>query len=302
MSVEPRHLRALPFRPITLADRPRLDPMIRSAGLPLCEYTFATQFCWSEFNRTEWSVLDDRWLLVRYVEDGHEKFLWPVGEGDASVALAWCDEYLRSRGHLPTIGFVPEVARGIAEAAGWRATPDPDEADYCYARADLVDLPGGHFSRKRNHIKRFGSAGPWTFGPVDPAAADECLEFLREWCRVNGCSGNSLLDYETQASMCCIRNLAALDLVAAALRVDGRIIGLTIGEVLRPGTFVVHYEKALLVRDGVYSVLANEFARMLPPDIAWIDREQDLGVEGLRKSKESWFPRYMEPAYVLTPS
>ena len=88
---------------------------------------------------------------------------------------------------------------------------------------------------------------------------------------------------------------------AYVLRIGQRIVGLTLGELQTPDTFVVHYEKAYTELDGAYQMLAREFARTVPVTVSFIDREQDMGVDGLRQSKLSFFPDHFEQCWIARP-
>lgn len=288
------------FRPLELGDRPALEPFFRRAALRLCEYSFATQWCWRGLNDVRWSVLDGRWLVLRYVEDGEERFLMPLGDGPADDALDWCARTLESRGFLPRIGFVPGGVVERLDPGRWLAEPDPANDDYVYRATDLSTLAGSRYSRKRNFIKRFLKHGDWSVAPVTPADRDEIREFLRAWCTANDCGKDPLLAHEMEALGECLDHLEELGVTGLVLRSHGHVGGLTLGEPLTEDTFVVHYEKALLDREGTYPVLCHELARRLPPQYAWVDREQDMGSESLRTAKEQWFPDHRVGAFTLS--
>ena len=290
------------FRPIHLDDRDALVPFFRRAALPLCEYSFATQWCWRGLNDVQWAVLDGRWLVFRYVEDGHERFLVPLGEGPIEEAFDWCVETLRSRGQPPRIGFVPDVVRDRLTAGRWLAEADSDNDDYVYRHGDLSTLAGSHYSRKRNHIKRFLKHGDWSVKILTPGDQDEVRAFLGEWCHANDCGKDPVLVHEVEALHACLGAVEPLGLFGAVLRSEGRVVGVTLGEPLTADTFVVHYEKALLDREGSYPILCHEFNKLLPAEFEWVDREQDMGNESLRTAKEQWFPSHRVRAWTLSPA
>jgi hypothetical protein len=293
-------LRGLDFRPVTLEDGEVLSERLRAAAFPLCEYTFTTLLCWRECNRTVWAA-DRDWLYLRFDVEGRERYLCPVGTGDPRPAVEACMDDLAARGHAPAIDMVPErVLRALPPRAVW-AEPDKPNFDYYYAREDLATLAGRRYSRKRNHIKHFEESCPATFTPIGERDVPDCLCFADEWRAGVMQTGNPWIDYETEALRICLAHLDRLPVTGRVLRVNGRVAGLAIGEELTPDTFVVHYEKAARDCDGVYPFIAREFARIVPERFAWLNREQDMGVENLRHAKEQWFPARLESAFTLTP-
>lgn len=287
------------FRPFTLTDRDLLDRAFRVSGYRLCEYSFATQFCWRSFNESRWAF-HDGWLLVKYRDHGQDRFLCPLGEGDPVAPIRACLERLAKDGSEPRVDYVPDQVRRRLEAAGGFAfAPDADNDDYVYLRTDLAELAGKKYARKRNHVARFLRDGrPWSFDRVGPDGLPEVRAFLEAWCRGHGCEEDPRLEYEMEALATCLQNMDALRQEAAVLRQDGRIVGMALGELLTPDTLVVHYEKAFPDVDGAYQMLAREFARTAPAGVVWLDREQDMGHEGLRASKQSFYPDHMERCWI----
>lgn len=208
-----------------------------------------------------------------------------------------CFEYLARNGAPIEVTMVPEPIKERCVATGWKFEPDRQNFDYIYLREHLATFAGRHLARKRNQVSRFVERYEWSVTTIRPNDTRECLEFLDYWSDDNGKSGNRLLDFELLALRTCLQALGALDLHAIALRIGGRIIGLEIGEELLSDVFVVHYEKANRAIVGAYAMLIREFARSVPERYTFINREQDLGVPGLRKAKEQLFPIGFSRAY-----
>jgi hypothetical protein len=184
----------------------------------------------------------------------------------------------------------------------FRFEPDQSNDDYVYRREDLAEFPGKKFARKRNHVARFLRNASWSFDKVDSANMSECLGFLDDWCVSHGCEEDPRLDYEVEALRTCLGHMDALGQSSFVLRAQGGIVGMTLGELMSDDTLVVHYEKAYPEHDGAYQMLSREFARTAPTSVVWIDREQDMGVEGLRQSKLSFFPDHMQRCWIVRPS
>lgn len=290
------------FRPITVGDRSVLETFMRRANYPLCEYCASIQICWQEYNHSEWMVLDGQWLLIRYLDEGCLRFLCPVGDGDIRPVIEACCLYLADRGETPHITFVPDAVRTMLGDGAYRFESDPGESDYLYRREDLAGMLGRRMSRKRNHVKRFQQANPdWRVDPFRPELAGEWRAFVDEWCAQNHCSQHPVLAFEVEALRRWIEWHEQLPMQAFALRVAERIVGVSVGEMMTPDTFVVHYEKALRQFDGAYPMLTWLAARDAPPETLMVNREQDMNEPGLRTSKESFFPDHLEPAFTAIP-
>lgn len=290
------------FATIDMAARPALEPAFRRAGYSLCEFSFALQFCWQRFNQSCWASVDG-WVFVRYLEGGAERFLCPIGSGDPAPAILACFTHLQARGHAPVVRFVPDAVASRLDKTVFEVAPDPDNDDYVYAVTDLAEMRGRKYSRKRNHIAQFLRGGDWSFDAYRPDDRSAVDAFLEVWCLDRDCHEHPALDYEMEALNVFLDHCFELEASVFLLRgVGGEILGLTAGEPLLADTWAVHFEKGLSARPGVYPVLTREFARSVPPDIRWLDREQDMGVENLRQAKKSLYPSHIERAWTVRPA
>jgi hypothetical protein len=290
------------FATIDLAARPVLEPAFRGAGYPLCEFSFALQVCWQQFIRSAWTTIDD-WTFVRFLEEGAERFLCPVGVGDPAPAVLACFRHLRERGHAPVVRFVPDPVASRLDRTVFDVMPDPDNDDYLYAVTDLAEMRGRRYSGKRNHIAQFLRGGDWSFDPYHPGDRPAVNAFLEAWCHDRDCRKHPALDHEMEALDVCLDHGGELGIFTFLLRgARGEILGLTAGGPLLPDTWAVHFEKGLSTRPGIYPMLTRQFALSVPPGVRWLDREQDMGVENLRHAKKSLHPSHRERAWTVRPA
>ena len=129
---------------------------------------------------------------------------------------------------------------------------------------------------------------------------EEVREFSHEWCRRNECKSVDTLALESCAVEKCLNNYGSLNLKGGILRVDGQIVGYTIGEALNSDTIVVHVEKAFQEFRGAYQFINREFIKKIAPGFQYVNREDDIGDEGLRKAKESYYPIFMLEKFTAT--
>ena len=167
---------------------------------------------------------------------------------------------------------------------------DRDYFDYIYSRQELAELKGKNFQPKRNHVNKFKRTYNYKYTPLTVDLIPHCLELEEKWCEEHDCEEEESLINERKALNIALRNFDALGLVGGALWVDDEIVGLTYGAPVNHDTFAVHIEKADSHIDGSYNILNQEFARHIPELYVYLNREEDLGIPGLRKAKLSYRP------------
>lgn len=179
-----------------------------------------------------------------------------------------------------------------------------DWSEYIYRTSDFIALAGKRYNAKRNHISKFTKKYQYTISPYTQADKQAILDFEDRWL-----AGRNFDTDKAKASALKERSIMfeALDAslqgetICDILRVDGQIAGFALGEIMPSGNAVVIYEKADIAYEGIYSFLAHEFAVRNLSGCEYINRQEDMGLEGLRKSKLSYHPEYLLDKYVLTP-
>ena len=180
-------------------------------------------------------------------------------------------------------------------------TADRDGYDYLYEIDRLADLGGKRLHAKRNHINRFMENNPsWTYEEITPESLGECLAMDKEWYRRSlsreGEAEERDLGDEGVALRQAMEHYQALGLEGGLIRVYGEVVAFTMGDLLNSDTYDVHFEKAYGELQGAYAMINREFARWVRgrhPNVRYLNREDDMGVEGLRKAKESYYPDQM---------
>ena len=170
------------------------------------------------------------------------------------------------------------------------AADDRDNADYLFLAQDLIRLQGRKYDGKRNFIKNFKSTYQYDYVTVTQEVVPEILRFQDVWCVEKGCSQSKSLQDESEAVKIMLGLPGSFSLKAGALRVGGRICAICIAEALNPETLVIHVLKGAQGMTGIYQTIFNEFLSREAAAFRFVNMEQDLGVAGLRKSKESYQP------------
>lgn len=293
---------ALPFRPICLSDKPCFDRAMRELSDDICDCAFAVQYIWRGKYHTEICYHEGA-VMTRFSCDGEHFYNFPAG-GDLGRSIAALERHCAASGEPLRLGLLSDRMRALVEEAmpgRFRFEERRDSADYLYRAEKMIELTGQKLHGKRNFINRFRAAyeGRWRFEPFDPDCLDELFEYEAQWCRDNRTSEGDLMA-ENKAIVCLLENGGALNVRGGVLRLDGRVIGFSLGTFITPDVFCVHIEKADWMIAGAYQVLANELAKLHCRGVAFINREDDMGIEGLRKSKLSYQPDKIAMKYVAT--
>lgn len=285
----------LNFRKFTVADRQVLEPILYRLPYRICDHSFACCYIWQETYHTRW-CMEDGILYIRYGEGTGVCYQLPIGAGDRlPEAVARLEEDAAAHGAPLLLVALNDGMKELLETAmpgAFTWTQDRDSADYIYDAASLRELTGKRLHAKRNYINRFlaehGDA--FAFEEIGPENAGEVLRFNREWDLEHGAGRD--YDNEAGAVKLALESLHELGMRGVLLRLDGGIIAYALGAGLCEDTVLEQIEKALPL-PGAYQMINREFARRFSRGCTYINREEDLGLEGLRKSKLSYFPAYL---------
>ena len=285
------------FQPLALGQKPLFDSYLQGCGERGCEYSFVNLYLWG---RQRAAVLHDH--LVFFSQFNRKSvYLFPVGQGDKKPVLDAIMADARERG-IPCrlVGLLQEDCATLERLfpARLRYHFDRDSFDYIYDINDLADLKGRKFQRKRNHLNRFRENNPGhSLEPITRENLPEVEALVDRWYDLR-LKENPHGDYhmERAALRKALREREDLGMEGLLLRTGEGVVAMTMGSALNRNTFDIHFEKALDIADGAYAAINNGFARYLRekyPQVQFLNREDDLGLEGLRKAKLSYCPHHM---------
>lgn len=283
----------LTFKDITLEDKDRIIQYTIQSKRNTCDLSFSNLCSWRFLYHTLWAEKDGFMFLKFWIGENHLAYMPPIGEGDWIEAIKWLEEDAKSEGTtLYLSGVTPDLAAELEKRMPGRFAIryNREYADYIYLRTDLATLSGKKFQPKRNHINRFKKSYNYEYVPVTPDNIIECIKMEAEWCRVNNCNDEDGTTSERRAIIFALTHFEELGLSGGMLRVDGKIVAFTLGMPITEDTFGIHVEKADTNVDGAYTMINYEFANHIPEQYVYLNREEDLGIEGLRKAKLSYQP------------
>ena len=291
----------IPFKDITLADKDTITSFTMKSDRRNCDLSFSNLCSWRFLYDTQFAVVDN-FLVFKFWAGEQLAYMMPVGTGDLKAVL-WelIEDARKENQHFCMLGVCSNM-RADLEAIlpeQFTFTEDRDYADYIYLRSDLSTLKGKKFQAKRNHINRFRNTYPdYEYTPITPDRIQECLDLEAEWCKVNNCDQQEGTGNERRALIYALHNFEALGLTGGILHVNGKIVAFTFGMPINHETFGVHVEKADTSIEGAYAMINYEFANRIPEQYIYINREEDLGIEGLRKAKLSYQPATILEKYM----
>ncbi|MBE7018138.1 MAG: DUF2156 domain-containing protein [Ruminococcaceae bacterium] len=292
----------LSFQPLGIGDKKAVDILSAVENSRSADFVFGNMFLWNDKYRQSICISDGR-LFVRAEGEHIPIFPFPIGSGDLKEAIEKLLSYANSQGYGLVLRGVELRHKEQLEAlfpGHFSFVHDRDYDDYIYSAEKLASLSGKKLHGKRNHINRFEATYPdWHFEPLSKEHFPLCRALLDRW-ETEVSDGEHLVSNERQAIELAFEHFETLSLIGGALFVGERLVAFTVGEVISSDCFNVHFEKADAGTDGAYPMINREFVRYIIkkfPQISYVNREDDMGLENLRKSKLSYRPEIILEKY-----
>ena len=290
------------FHAVTLLDKEWIDRHVLCENVPSADYNFGNMFIWDEHYRQLICRFGDR-TLTKVRAHGKPAFVFPIGCGPLRPAVEALREYAAAKSYSFLLLGVTEKHRAQLEEeypGRFEFCEEARWADYIYEAERLATYAGKALHGKKNHCNRFEAEHDWSFVPLTRDRIPACLQMLDDWTRENEERLDKSIVYEHDAIERAFTYYEALGLEGGVLYADGRIMGFSFGEMTSLDCFDVHVEKADIHVNGAYPMVCREMVRMamrLHPGLQYINREDDMGLESLRESKQSYKPAFLLKKY-----
>lgn len=286
------------FKDLELDDREWIEPLLKASGFQGCDYTFANLYIWKDLYRQQVAKIGDM-LCARSRRPGTGEYLYlfPAGNGDLQEAIDFMRRDAKKLGTSFLLrGFGKEEADKLtAKFPGvFSIESVRDEWDYLYLVEDLTQLVGKKYHGKRNHIARFENSGEWRFEPLSPANIKACKVMSDIWYSEHAANGNTGVFVDRGGVDNALCDFERLGFTGGVLYQFDQVVAFTIGEPLNEDTYVVHVEKAYAEINGAYPMINREYVKHMMQEYTYVNREEDDGLEGLRKAKSSYNPIMLE--------
>lgn len=289
----------LKFEPINLEKQRQYQELLAACPQVSSDYSFLNLWAWSDDYGLQWAWEAD---LVWIKQTRPESLLWaPVGPWNS---IDWMKRYPQRSDHQTVFIRVPAVLfeswrTAMGDAA--IALEERGHWDYEYNVADLIELKGNRYHKKKNLLNQFVKKYEFRYLPFGPDLIEQAMNMQEDWCTWRDCESSDVLSAENKAIARVLADWKHFNgALGGALMVNGDMVAYTVAEGLTRDCIVIHFEKGDTQYKGVYQAINQMFLANSAADFKWVNREQDLGDEGLRKAKLSYHPTSFISKYRVT--
>lgn len=287
---------------ITIDKKEYLNKFLEKANSENSELTFTNLFMWRKSYHVKFSVISDCLVIISKHKDNPAIIYFPIGDGDHIACLNEVISEFQKTGENFLIRINNNIdleKLKISFGQKFEIMKDTNSFDYVYRVQDLSELKGKKYHAKRNFTNRFENKYNYIFEIMGPDKKGECLSLYKKWLheKEDDIPG---LDESFEAVSELLDNWESLDITGACLRVDGTMVAFSFGEpmISAKNTVVIHFEHADTSFDGAFPMMNRQFLLNCWQDFEFVNREEDMGLPGLKKAKESYYPCHMAKKYL----
>lgn len=284
------------FKALEKEDKQAVDAFFKDRYYENSHFNFTNLFMWRSAYNIMWTVQDDV-LYMKAEWDGKEFALQPFGPAEKmqQAIKNWLDYFAGTEGTFSMYGVEKKMADEFIayDEAAFNIEADRDNFDYVYSSEDLISLAGRKYHSKKNHLNSFRKTYPDAeYMPITEDIMLECKLNINSWYKKHSQENpdDPFIAAERNAIIEVLNNFVEFGLKGGAIMLDKRVVAFTFGEQLNEDTAVIHVEKADPEIRGAYPAINQSFIQNAWADMKYINREEDMGLEGLRKAKESYKP------------
>ena len=289
----------LNFKKIEISDAEKIGEITQNGEVISCEKNIISLIVWQKTYNNMYALKDD----MLFLKSGKEQSQF--------FALPFCDDLKKGIDLIFQHTYPKKPYFWVQNDSkfsqfkqllgdSYDITPERDAFDYIYKREDLANLSGKKYHSKRNHIAAFSKQFDWCFKEITEENKQEVLECADLWYKENADRFDEYLATEKKGIEIILNNMSLFKAKGGAVYVDGKMVAFTLGSPINPDIFDIHIEKALSDYATAYTVINREFAKTLS-GYTYINREDDMGIEGLRKAKLSYKPEILLEKYSCIP-
>jgi len=279
------------FKDVGLEDKPVMQPFLINNPYGICDFSFGNLFMWQDLYKTQYCIHKEHLIIRAASRGGGKIYMYPLGNGGKKDILL---DMINEAGEFRLGGITPKIESELngMMPGGFEFRNDTAFCDYVYLSEDLRLLKGRRYNAKRNHINKFKLTyrDRYEYAPIDASIIPQCQEMNERWCRERNCLETGSDFYAVKKAL---ENWDALGLTGGALFAYNELAAFTFGQPNNADTYNIMAEKALKHIDGAYAMINMEFAVRNCEGYMFINREEDMGAEELRKAKLSYRPHLL---------
>jgi len=297
------------FKKLCLEDKNIIDKYINPYKFLSCEYSFTSLYIWKDACNIKYTIYKDALIIKKKDFEGNLYFMQPLGYTDKNLGeiIEALKEY-REENSMKYLfkdleeSFIEKINALHYKKDEFCIKEDRDNFDYLYEAKKLMTFSGKKLHSKKNHYNFFVKNYDYELVSIDNEKVIKDVILAAEKWYEDTDEKDIKLYYELLAIKDIVKNMRILNLIGLAVYVDGVLSAFSIGESLNDKLAVIHIEKGDTKIQGIYSFIARTFIDKCFNNAEIINREQDLGIEGLRKSKMSYYPIKLEKKFILYPN
>jgi len=294
----------LHFKALELSDRDLFKKYLGDYNFNTYEYSFLNLYLWRKYCNIEYALLDDV-LIIKKTEEGKgTAFMQPIGysENNLKDIISELMEYKKENSYMKFLfsdieePFLEKLKSLYGEDLEYYQ--DVKNFDYIYEAEKLIKLNGDKLRKRKSQYNHFVNSYVHHIEDIsNDKVINDCLKFAEEWF------GNQQKNYQLECELQGIRdilhNLDKLNGLGMAVYVDNVIAGFTIGEIVNKDLAIIHIEKGDTIYNGIYAFINRTFAELYLKDVKYINREEDIGIPGLRRAKLAYDPIKLEKKFLV---
>ncbi len=296
---------SLVFRKPEISDKDEIQKILAQEKNIHSESTFGTWFLWANALNVEICKFEN--IIFKKIGTNVNNIVFEFPRGTTSInelreTILMLIEYAQKL-KLSEFKFTELLGSEILRLQSafpekFKITANRNKYEYIYKTKDLALLPGKKYHGKKNHISKFSKTYDWQYKSLNYENKEKYLNFIETWFRKKLSYEKIKQEKEYIAITSAINNIESLDFEGGVIEIHGKIVAFTLGERINSKIFLTHFEKALPEYSGAYSIINKEFAKtLLDKKYSFINREEDMGIPGLRKAKLSYKPAALLPKY-----
>lgn len=283
-------------------DEDWINSCIAVSGTMASDASFANIYLLRNKYSTKISRYKD-FIIRKYSGKGARcGYTFPLGKGDVAKALAEIEKDAKECGERLQFAFVTEEQKEVLEnamPARFCYSSDAGDSDYIYLRSELASLSGKAFHKKKNHFSKFVRTYPdYKYYEIGAGNIYDAQKVADAWYyeHLQDEDASQLAEYKAIKEA--LENFEELGLIGGIIYVNDSPCAMTIASKINENTVDVHFEKAVgeYALNGGYAAINKLFSEKLD-GVTWLNREEDIGIEGLRKAKLSYRPKIMLKKY-----
>lgn len=281
------------FKKLTLEDKELYEKYTQKRYMN-SEASFSNMFIWRKPLDLHFAIINDM-LVLRFTSKGEYRFVMPFGDNsNIEGCIDSLYDYCKNNNYkLEIRGANMNFINIASQKYNFEYEEMRNQRDYIYLTKDLATLSGRKLHSKKNHVNKFKSTYNYTYIALDTDQLNLCLEKTKEWFEKKYEGDKEKYKTELDTIEDAFKYFNELDFFGGAIYVDNNLVAYTVAQELTYDTVLVHIEKADTDYQGAFPIINFEFQNHIFNKYKYANREEDMGIEGLRKAKLSYQPVFL---------